>query len=141
MLPDKLMPPSFPKAMEQPSGTESCDTVNSKRTLPALPCFFGVFLTTIKKPSTWPHWSLQGTGNGCLSLETVDYLHSPPLPFRTAEGGANTSENNTLGKRQVAVWNPAKSELVPRTHVPVKRRPVCIYLNYVLQTLPNSPCP
>lgn len=70
----------------------------------------------------------------------MDELHDHLLLLGTAEGGANTSENNTLSKRQVAAQIPAKFELVPGTHVPVKRRPVHIYLNYVLQTLPNDPC-
>lgn len=119
----------LPKAMEQPSGTETCDTVNPKQTLPSSPCFSGVFSTTTQSLAC-------GLTHICTAQGIITAVFADcrltftiiPLLFRLTEGEAKPSGHTTSNKRHVAPQILAKLKLVLGTHVPVKRRPVHIFL-------------
>lgn len=113
---DTLILLSLPEAREQPRRTESCDA-ELRTNSPS----FALLLWCISHNKSLAHGLAPSTRHGELFVTEACGLTSlSSSAFQNSRRRSDTSENNTLSKRQVAAQTPAKLELDLGTHVPVR---------------------
>lgn len=128
--PDMLILLCLPRAVELPSGTATCDTMNSKRTFPSLPCFFGLFFTTTKSLARGFTQARVAQGITVVSGDYRLTSHSSSAFQNSRRGGGDTTPLRTThsvnarwlhrsGPSSVGSWSPGTCQKEASSYFPI----------------------